>query len=268
MFAAKLARIPVIGFPLRSTIRLYYRYIHTNALILPLKDIEEVINSSTHLYVDPCACRLVAGEHACAAPLYGCIRINHAAKIRKGQKNSGGLSKTDAIAILRNARAHGLVLSLESCVQPYQYNICLCCRDCCVPMKMRYDFRLDVYHSGPYLPVINTSKCNDCLICIKKCLVNALSEENEKVVRDQKKCLGCGICAEACSRDAIEMEFHQDRVREDSEPGPFRMFFSLLYLYMSMMPLVVLYRLATGSMQERGLTAAPNNNDVFKPDMQ
>jgi Pyruvate/2-oxoacid:ferredoxin oxidoreductase delta subunit len=268
LFIGKLSKIPIIGIPLKSTLHLYYRYFHTNSLIFPMKDIEEIIHNSTHLYVDPCPCRLLAGDAGCGAQLYGCIRINNAAKLRMEEKNSRGLSKTDAIALIRNARAHGLVFSLESCVQPYQYNICLCCKDCCVPLKMRYEFKLDIYNSGPYLPVFENEKCNDCQICVNKCPVNALSEHNNKLELNRDRCLGCGICAEVCDKKAITMVIHQDRVRRDSEPGPLRMFFSLLYIYTSMMPMVMLYRLINGSMQERVLNAGPNKNDVFHDNMQ
>jgi len=268
LFAGKIARIPLLGLPMKKTLELYYRYLHTNSLIFPLKDIEEVINGATHLYVDPCPCRLVAGDKACDAPLFVCMRINTSAKIRKEQMHSKGLSKEDAINIMRNARKHGLVFSLESCVQPYQYNICSCCNDCCIALRMRYDFKLNIYNSGPYIPEITARKCKNCNICINKCPVHAIAFNNDKLEINLKDCLGCGICAEICPQSSIRMIINKERIRNDSEPGTMRMILSLIYVYMSMIPLVTTYRLIAGSMLQRAKEAIPNENDVFKKNMQ
>lgn len=267
-FTGKIARIPILGFPMKKSLELYYRYLHTNSLVFPLKDIEEIINKATHLYVDPCPCRLVAGEKSCDAPLFVCMRINNSAKIRKNQKNSNGLSKDNAIAIMRNARKHGLVFSLESCIQPYQYNICSCCNDCCIAMRMRYDFRLNIFNSGPYIPVMNKDSCQRCGICIEKCPVKALTQGELSPAVNLKNCLGCGICAEVCPHDSIQMTISDDRIRKDSEPGMLRIILSLIYVYVSMIPLVTLYRFINGSMRHRAENASPNSNDLFRPNMQ
>lgn len=268
LFTGKIARIPIIGLPMKKSLELYYKYLHTNSLVFPLDVIEEVINTSTHLYVDPCPCRLVAGEKSCDAPLFVCMRINNAAKIRGKQKNSKGLSKENAIAIMRNARKHGLVFSLESCIQPYQYNICSCCNDCCIAMRMRYDYKLNIFNSGPYIPLIDRDLCKNCGACIEKCPVKALISDNASPSTNLKDCLGCGICAEACPHDSIKMDICNDRLRKDSEPGTLRMFLSLIYVYASMIPLVTLYKLINGSMGYKTEKAIPNNNDVFRVDMQ
>lgn len=268
LVTGKISRIPFIGFPLKKTLEIYYRYLHTNSLVFPLKDIEEIINSATHLYVDPCPCRIVAADKACDAPLFVCLRINNSAKIRKGQMDSQGLSKEDAISIMRNARKHGLVFSLESCVQPYQYNICSCCNDCCIAMRMRYEFNLDIYNSGPYIPEFSLNSCNACKACIEKCPAHALSFVDDCLTVNLKNCLGCGICSETCHQGSIQMIISKDRIRKDSEPGTLRMILSLIYVYLSMIPLVTLYRFIAGSMRQRAKDAIPNTNDVFRKDMQ
>ena len=268
MFAGRIASIPVLGLPLKKTLELYYRYLHTNSLIFPLKDIEEIISSATHLYVDPCPCRLVAGDEACDAPLFVCMRINNSARIRKDQVGSKGLSRDDALKIMRNARKHGLVFSLESCIQPYQYNICSCCDDCCIAMRMRYDYKLDIYNSGPYVPDISADTCNACGICADACPVHALSVTSDGPATNLKDCLGCGICSEVCPENSIRMVISSERIRKDKEPGTLRMIVSLIYVYASMIPLVTLYRLVAGSIRQRSKQAIPNANDVFSKDMQ
>jgi Pyruvate/2-oxoacid:ferredoxin oxidoreductase delta subunit len=267
-FSARIAQLPAIGRPYKKVLNLYYRYVHTNSLVFPLKDIEEIIKSAAHIYVDPCTCRLAAGEKACNAPLFVCMRINRAAEIRKIQEDSEGLSKDDALAVMRNARKYNLVFSLESCIQPYQYQICACCSDCCVAMRMRYRYGLDAYQSGPYLPEFGPKDCKQCSACIDKCPVHALSVVGGKPVVDLKTCLGCGICAEICPNDSIEMIIHQDRMRKDEEPGAIRLFISVLFIYLMMLPVFAAHRLITGSRMNRLKTAAPIQSDLYHEGMQ
>lgn len=135
-------------------------------------------------------------------------------------------------------------------------------------MKMRYDFKLNIFNSGPYIPLIDGNSCKNCSVCIEKCPVGAIKTEIDSYSVNLKDCLGCGICAEVCPHGSIKMNIKSDRIRKDSEPGTLRMVLSLIYVYTSMLPLVTLYRLTNGSMRNRAENAVPNKNDVFRIDMQ
>ena len=264
----RLTTLPILGFFIKRVMYLYYRYLHTNSLVFPLEEMEKVIENATDIFVDPCPCRVDAGDSACDAPLYTCMRVNHTATLRKEMKGSKGLAKEDALSILRNAYKQGLVLSLESCIQPYQNNICMCCRCCCVAMKARYDYGVGIYHSGPYLPVFDHKKCTGCGTCISACSVGALSIDRGQVSLDSGLCLGCGQCGAICPETSIEMVFKRERVRDDSEPGPIRLFLSLIYIYAVMIPSVLAFRMVSGSKQDNMLNAKPNKKDYFKKSMQ
>ena len=46
---------------------------------------------------------------------------------------------------------------------------------------------------------IDPEKCNACMICLKKCPVEAIDGEKKKIhIIDQEKCTNCGICFEVC----------------------------------------------------------------------
>ena len=80
--------MPVIGKLVGKAFHLYARYIHTNSIVLPLPDIEEILRNAVDIFVDPCPCRLIAGDlgQTCDSPLFTCMRINNSAKVRKEQK--------------------------------------------------------------------------------------------------------------------------------------------------------------------------------------
>lgn len=262
LFMAKLSQIPLLGTPLKKALYLYYRYLQTNSIILPVKDIEEIIEEASDLCVGPCVCRTLTGEEGCGGPVYTCMGINFNASFRVMEKHSKRITKCEALEIIANGNRHGLVMSLESCIQPYQGNICMCCSDCCLPMQIRYRYGVPIFNSGPYLPEQTKKKCNECYACVKRCPVKAISVDDRVLSIDPDMCLGCGLCAQACSRKCIEMVKIPGRVRADSEPGQIRMLLSVAYVYIMMIPAVLLFRLIAGSRQYLNNPEA-RKTDVF-----
>lgn len=58
-----------------------------------------------------------------------------------------------------------------------------------------------------YRPVVDQDACIDCLQCWIHCPDASIQVEEEKMTGfDYKHCKGCGICAQICPADAIQME--------------------------------------------------------------
>ena len=47
--------------------------------------------------------------------------------------------------------------------------------------------------------------CTNCLHCVGKCTVKAISLQDGHIVIDQDSCLGCGFCAAQCPQKAITL---------------------------------------------------------------
>ncbi len=78
---------------------LYYHNFHSGSFILPRKEIEAGIHDCSHLYIDPCICRMF--NNNCDNPIYNCLRINFAAKVR--QEETGiSLNKEEALKIIKS----------------------------------------------------------------------------------------------------------------------------------------------------------------------
>lgn len=239
----------------------YYHNFEPGSYILPRKEIEAVIHASTHLAIDPCICRIY--HENCDSPLYTCLKINFAAEVRQ-EETGRSVTKEEALEIVRNAREHGLILVLEHCIRPYQYNICMCCACCCVPLKFRYQFGLDVYRNGPYLPEMNEPECQHCGECVERCPVSAISESNGNIETDVQKCLGCGVCEDTCPNNAITMVKSRMVRRDESEPGTINLFFKRLYLELLLIPQAVLFKWFRGSEQYKADRAGPRDKDVYR----
>ena len=58
-----------------------------------------------------------------------------------------------------------------------------------------------------FKPVLDPEKCTKCLICHIYCPDSCINwkKEKEEIEFDFKYCKGCGICANECPTEAIEM---------------------------------------------------------------
>ena len=57
------------------------------------------------------------------------------------------------------------------------------------------------------VPVVDTAKCDGCMLCYFYCPDASVIIENDRVVAfDMAHCKGCGICATECPCDAIVMQ--------------------------------------------------------------
>ena len=55
-------------------------------------------------------------------------------------------------------------------------------------------------------PVIDRTKCINCLQCYLYCPDGAVKRKENTVAFDYDFCKGCGICKKICPKNAIEME--------------------------------------------------------------
>ena len=147
------------------------------------------------------------------------------------------------------AHKNGLIAVIESCVQPYQDNLCFCCTCCCMPLTLKEKYHVPfVNYNGPYLPVYEESKCTHCGKCIEACPVKAISfDENGVHKLDLDHCLGCGLCESACPIHIGRMEYTPSRAVRVSEPSKLRVFLSILWVKIVFTPGVWFYKLFTGS---------------------
>ena len=73
-----------------------------------------------------------------------------------------------------------------------------------------------------FKPIVDKSKCINCLQCWIYCPESAIIVKDNKVVGiDLKHCKGCGICAKECPKECIEM-IPEGKIKEKKEKKPKR----------------------------------------------
>ena len=257
----QLAVKPIIGPLIRKSLELHYRYIHTNSVVVPIDVAKDIIRNTTDIAVSPCVCRTVRGN--CDNPINTCFGLNFYGSLKR-KAGERGVSKEECLAVADMAHERNLIAVVESCVQPYQDNLCFCCPCCCMPLTLKTQYHVPfVNYNGPYLPEFKEDECIHCQKCVKACPVGAMSfDENGKRQLDLDKCLGCGICESNCPKHIGKMVYTESRVQKVSEPSRLRVALSVAYVYAIFMPGVWFYKTIKGSKMHL-MDSDPRETDII-----
>ena len=89
--------------------------------------VKDIIRNTTDIAVSPCVCYTVQGH--CDNPINTCFGLNFYGQLKK-KAGERSVSVDECFAVADMAHKNGLISVIESCVQPYQDNLCFCCTCC------------------------------------------------------------------------------------------------------------------------------------------
>jgi len=165
----------------------------------------ELIRESGGGAITMCACRHEA-EHlgtACDAPVDVCTSLGGAAEwiVRKGLGRAATVD--ELLEILDQTTKLGLVHLCDNVMSKPTY-ICHCCGCCCKVLKNINKNDIFATHPSNFIPKVDEQTCISCGLCAEKCPINAIEMNNfPEIMKD--RCIGCGVCADACPSDALAM---------------------------------------------------------------
>lgn len=177
--------------------------------ILPIEDVEEVIDMVNSITRVPCGCRIVTTGKADKRFCFG-LGLDTWGIMGKYPEASSSLEvldKDEAKKIFRAFDKEGLIHSIWTGITPYVLGICNCDQDC---LAYRYYIQKDgtpTFFRAEYICQIDPNLCNGCKSCMKQCQFGAefYSSLLGKVYIEPTKCFGCGVCRAACPNQAIKL---------------------------------------------------------------
>jgi NAD-dependent dihydropyrimidine dehydrogenase PreA subunit len=164
-----------------------------------------------------CQCRMtgkLVGQPCKIPEELGCFLCGLTAKMAIKAGLATELSKEEAIQYIKDCEKAGLVhMGISSQGPETNTFICNCCNCHCLGLSGMAKLGIADYGRSNFVPEILPELCVKCESCLKKCPMNAIihqyplgaQQTEERIIIKTQKCIGCGVCAANCSKNAIKL---------------------------------------------------------------
>lgn len=199
---------PVRVIPVDRTLERYEEF------ILPSQSVEDIIDKFEDIAVGHCFCRqrrsLLGEPCSYDAPTLSCFTFGKSARHTVAQGFAKKVSKEEALKIMRESEAAGLV---HKAFHPHsredspETSICNCCKDCCDTIRLWRSGTLPLINSTYHLAVVDPGVCTGCGTCLEWCPTEAMELNGDGTAQvDERACFGCGTCSRFCPEGAIALK--------------------------------------------------------------
>ncbi len=179
--------------------------------IAPYDDAVAIIKRKSRIAVAECFCRKAVRLYGktCSHPAETCLQFETFADYYVENGMARYISTDEALAILKQSEAEGLVIHILNSQKVEA--MCCCCSCCCgmlISLKLFPAPALAV--KSNYACLFDEALCTHCGICAKRCTVGAFKMKNEKIEFHADRCIGCGLCVTTCPTEALNLTKKQN----------------------------------------------------------
>lgn len=187
--------------------------------VAPLADLEVVLENEDTIAVATCYCRhrkdLIGEPCERTDHRENCIILGKAAEFCIQNEFAKGISREEALKILKRAEDEGLVHKIfHAKLDPKGDldGICSCCPCCCGTFDMFQKGALPAMSYSSYLAKVDKESCVSCGTCVDICPIDAIELIDTVAEVTEEICLGCGLCSHHCPEDAISLIRTEERL--------------------------------------------------------
>ncbi len=188
--------------------------------VMTYEKASEIIRQAGYGAIALCTCRHKA-QHLgkkCEinAPLETCTTLGNVARMSVAKGWAKEATVDEMLEVLEKTHKLGLVHLCDNVLNEPAF-LCHCCGCCCEVLGTIKKFGISAAHPSNFVPDLDLDKCVKCGICAQKCQIDAIQmteKEGEQGAPEvnKQKCIGCGVCASKCPTGALTMvqrsEFH------------------------------------------------------------
>jgi len=177
--------------------------------VLPIEDVEKVLDMVDSITRIPCGCRIKttgkADKRYCFG--FGIDKLGIMGKYPDSSSSLEVLEKDEVKKIFHKYDEEGLIHSIWTRVTPYITTICNCDHDCLMYRRQIEAGGRPGFFRAEYVCQTDWDLCTGCKSCMSQCQFGAqfYSSSLAKVYTDPGRCYGCGVCRVACPSDAISL---------------------------------------------------------------
>jgi Pyruvate/2-oxoacid:ferredoxin oxidoreductase delta subunit len=184
--------------------------------VLDYEKATAIIAGAKKFSIGICSCRhekMHVGEKKCDVPLETCSSFDAAADYLIRHNLGKEVSKSEMLENLARSKEIGLVFCADNVKREVSF-ICHCCECCCNVLLGISKFGCpNMVVTSSFIPERDEEKCTDCGMCAESCPIDAiqmLPEGNPGI--DTSLCIGCGVCALKCPTGALKLIRREQRV--------------------------------------------------------
>jgi len=182
--------------------------------LLPIEDVEEVIDIASSITRMACGCRFVSTGKKDERYHFGLMvdRRGTLGKFPDAASSLEVLEKEEAKSMFREYDQEGLMHIVWTAVTPYVMALCNCDHDCLNYKGFIEKKGVPRFFRGEYVSQVDLDLCTGCKSCMAQCQFGAqfYSSTLSKVYIDPTRCFGCGVCRAACADGAIALVPRQE----------------------------------------------------------
>ncbi|MFO8076724.1 MAG: 4Fe-4S dicluster domain-containing protein [Egibacteraceae bacterium] len=181
-----------------------------------------VVRDAATVAVSRCPCRSHAEllGLACDAPQRTCLTFGSAAEALVRADLAEEIGTDEGLAILAEAKAAGLAQTADNVQREVSY-LCNCCGCCCGMLQSIRTAGIDgAVVPSNWIAAGDLAACRGCRSgCVEACPTAAITRVDSEgrgrrrywAEVDARRCIGCGVCVEACAFGVREMVPRDER---------------------------------------------------------
>jgi formate hydrogenlyase subunit 6/NADH:ubiquinone oxidoreductase subunit I len=183
--------------------------------VAPYDDVIKAIDDQKTIMVTDCICRKgmkMIGK-GCGMPVEACFLFGSQGDYYVDNGMGRYVSNDEAKAIVKkNLDEAPLVIQMANTQKGGGF--CMCCSDCCGMLRsLKLQPKPAEAAGSNYRAVLDGDSCTGCGVCADRCQMEAIEMSDGIAVIDYNRCIGCGNCVTGCPSEAMKLEKKTENAR-------------------------------------------------------